>query len=306
MSSTFGASGDKWLTEIDAVIDACAASWGLVIEDAYADPSYQLVFRATGQEGCQLALKVGVPRTELRDEAVALRLWAGRGTVKIVAEDPDRGALLLERIDPGTQLAHVAVDDDDAATVIGGKAFVRVAAAGEIGPNEDTSEARALPMLAIWADGFRRYAQAFPDNGPIDRSVIARAASIFGALNLSTSSYHVLHGDLHHHNILRSGPTDEDWIVVDPKGVVGDPAFEAGAFLRNPVAAFGTGVNGAARTRRRVDILVATSGIDRERMLDWAWAGTVLSAVWCIESDAPDASLITWPMTVAQWIAAAR
>ena len=306
MRSAFGEAGQKWLSEIDRILSECASHWGLSIGDAYPNPSYQLVFPCVGRAGRRLALKLGVPRDELRDEAIALRYWSGRGTVKIIDDNQRLGALLLERIDPGSQLADVASDNDDSATEIGATAFMRVAAAGIIRADAQSPDLRLLPSLATWADAFRRYSERFPDGGPIGSEAIARASTMFRALTSSTTSVGILHGDLHHHNILRSGPSDDDWVVIDPKGIIGDQTFEAGAFLRNPVAAFGSGIDGVARTRRRIDILIAITGNDRERMIDWAWVGTVLSAVWCVEEDAPDSSSIAWPMAVSGWIDAAR
>ena len=306
ITTTFGDAGRQWLTELSAIATVCAETWHLSLEDPYPEPSYQLVFRATGPNGNRLALKLGVPRDELRHEAAALRVWAGQGTVRLIDDDPGRGALLLERIEPGTQLADVAAIDDDRATEIGAAVMRRVAHAGAVDPDLDHRGSIAFPTLREWGMGFDRYLRAHAQGGPIDLEQVARASAIFASLDASTARRHVLHGDLHHHNVLRSGPNHDDWVVIDPKGVLGDPAFEVGAFLRNPGSAFGPRTDGAVRTRRRIDILTASSGLERERLVDWAWAGTVLSAAWCVEDDGPSSATYTWPLQVAQWIAAAR
>ena len=306
IGATFGDAGRKWLTELATTVVACADAWHLSLEDPYPDPSYQLVFRATGRSGKRLALKLGVPRDELRKEAAALRVWAGRSTVLLIDDDPGRGAILLERIEPGTQLAEVAAIDDDRATEIGAVVMRRVAHAGAVELDLDHRGSTEFPTLSDWGAGFDRYLRAHSRGGPIDVGHVARASAIFASLDQSTDRRHVLHGDLHHHNVLQSGSKHDDWVVIDPKGVIGDPAFEMGAFLRNPGSAFGPRTDGAARTRRRIDVLTASSGLDRERIVDWAWAGTVLSAAWCVEDDEPSSATYAWPLQVAQWIAAAR
>lgn len=306
MIGTFGGAGKIWLTEVKSILGECAQRWGLEVGASYPNPSYQLVFRATGTDGKRYALKLGVPRDELRDEATALRFWGGNGAVRLVADDPMRGALLLELVDPGTQLADLATIDDDRATEIGAMVFGHVAEAGALDPVTASASRPALPPLSRWGDGFDRYLQRNEDRGPIDSATVLSASHMYSQLHNSTTTRVVLHGDLHHHNILRSGSNDNDWLAIDPKGVTGDPAFEAGAFLRNPGTAFGPTVDGAARTHRRIDILTACSGLDRERVVDWAWAGTVLSAVWCVEDDGPSSTSHEWPLQVARWIADAK
>ena len=306
MTETFGDAGREWLAQLPAIALACAEAWQLAVEGAYPDPSYQLVLRARGPSGDRYALKLGVPRDELRLEAAALRIWSGCGTVRLIADDPERGALLLERIAPGSQLADLAASDDDRATEVGATAMLRVAEAGTVAPTGEGEGLVGFPTLLEWAVGFDRYRHHHGYGGPIDRDEIARATRLFTELDVSTTRRHLLHGDLHHHNVLRSGPGHDDWVVIDPKGVIGDPAFEMGAFLRNPGSVFRPRIDGAGRTRRRIDILTALSGLDRERIVDWAWAGTVLSAVWSVEDEGATSTTYTWPLQVAQWIAAAR
>jgi streptomycin 6-kinase len=43
----------------------------------------------------------------------------------------------------------------------------------------------------------------------------------------------LLHGDLHHDNILRG--RDGQWLVIDPQGVAGPAFLEAGRFIQNHV-----------------------------------------------------------------------
>ena len=305
ITGTFGEAGTDWLNALHAIVEACVCEWNLAIGPAYHNPSYQLVFRATGRSAERYALKLGVPRDELRDEAAALGLWSGQGAVRLVASDPDRGALLLERVEPGTQLAEVSMVDDDRATLIWALAFRRLVQAGDCAFAAVDAPPIVISSLARWGDAFDRYLHAHPDSGPLDRSTVLRAQTVYRRLDESTKTSRVLHGDLHHQNILLASTSPEDWLVIDPKGVSGDPAFEVGAFLRNPWEAFHPTVNGTALTRRRIDIIVESTGLDRQRFIDWAWAGTVLSAVWCVEDDWPASASHAWPMQVAGWIAEA-
>jgi streptomycin 6-kinase len=88
----------------------------------------------------------------------------------------------------------------------------------------------------------------------------------------------LLHGDLHHFNILAA--ERQPWLAIDPKGVVGEPAYEIGALLRNPTdeVVFDPQVQA-----RRIDLLTAELGLDRQRVIGWGIAQAVLSGWWSYE-----------------------
>jgi streptomycin 6-kinase len=87
----------------------------------------------------------------------------------------------------------------------------------------------------------------------------------------------LLHGDLHPGNVLR----DRDrWRAIDPKGVVGDPCYDAVAFLREGIL---ERPDPLAQLRLRLDTLCGETGLERSRVLAWGVAQTVLSAWWSIE-----------------------
>jgi streptomycin 6-kinase len=92
----------------------------------------------------------------------------------------------------------------------------------------------------------------------------------------STAQPVVLHGDLHHDNILSAGR--QPWLAINPKGVVGDPAYETGTFIRNRLPEPPTGMATARLLRRRVDLLSEHLNLDRVRVRGWALAVTVLAA----------------------------
>lgn len=75
-----------------------------------------------------------------------------------------------------------------------------------------------------------------------------------------------LHGDLHPFNILRS---PSGWVLIDPKGLRGDPAFEAAAWLRNPIPLFEDLDRAQRVTEHRLALLESEFGWPRERMLRW-------------------------------------
>ncbi len=92
------------------------------------------------------------------------------------------------------------------------------------------------------------------------------------SLLASTTAPVVLHGDLHHDNLLRAERAP--WLAIDPKGFMGEAGFEIAAFLRNPAP------RPLAVLSRRVDILTDLLGLDRGRVREWCFAEAMLNATW--------------------------
>jgi streptomycin 6-kinase len=91
----------------------------------------------------------------------------------------------------------------------------------------------------------------------------------------------VLHGDLHHFNILAA--TRQPWLAIDPKGVVGEAEYETGALLRNPVPDIRNHPRLGELLSRRISQLADELGFDKGRIRCWAIAQAVLSAWWTYE-----------------------
>ncbi len=195
-------------------------------------------------------------------ELDAAEWFGGHGVVRVLEIDRSRGAVLLERALPGTRLRDLWPDDDEAAT----------AAAADV-------------MAALWrapAAGL-----AFPTVQHWGRLLEpgSRAAGVFSELCGSMADPVVLHGDLHHDNVLRSGY--DNWLAIDPKGVVGEPAYETGALMRNPFPGLLDVPDPARVLRRRADQLSERLDVDAARVRGWAYAQAVLAGVWA-ESDGED------------------
>ncbi len=269
VSTTF-TGGAEWLARLPELLAECERRWGLVLHPTNFTLSYNYVAPATLAGGTEIVLKAGVPNRELRTEIEALRLYDGRGCVRLLDADPDAGILLLERLYPGEMLTIIT--DDDEAT--------RVAAQVMQTLWRPLPASHSFPSVADWAAGLAELRQALGGGtGPFDKKLVETAESLYTDLLVSSSAAVLLHGDLHHYNILSAGG---DWRVIDPKGVAGEPAYEIGALLRNPFNLFDEpDLKGV--TARRLDILAEALGMDRERLRQWSLAQAVLSAWWSYE-----------------------
>ena len=111
-------------------------------------------------------------------------------------------------------------------------------------------------------------------------SLVLHAEQVYLELCDSQRAPRLLHGDLHHYNVLRD--RERGWLAIDPKGVIGELEYELGAILRNPGELPGLFTDELV-IRSRLDRLCSTLGLDLERALRWGFAQAVLSAIWEIE-----------------------
>jgi streptomycin 6-kinase len=187
----------------------------------------------------------------------------------VLDADPDRGALLLERVEPGTMLTEITNDDETvhvAASLLP-KLWLPVPASHRLTP------------LATWCAAYDRNRAAILAGSGFDRSLFQRADALRADLLATSATDVALHGDLHHFNVLRSDRAD--WLAIDPKGLAGDPHFDLCQFLRNPVPV------PASVNRRRLDIFCAELGLDRVRASQWCLVHAVLNACWDFEEGVP-------------------
>jgi streptomycin 6-kinase len=105
--------------------------------------------------------------------------------------------------------------------------------------------------------------------------ILSASAAAARALLANQRDVRVLHGDIHHANILHFG--ERGWLAIDPKGLISERGFDYANLFCNPDHATATA---PGRLARQADVVAQAAGLERKRLLQWilAWAG--LSAVW--------------------------
>ena len=277
VGATWGEPGRLWLRDLPALLEDCARRWSLTLAPPFPNLTFNYVAPAVREDGTETVLKVGVPNKELRSEAATLRVFDGRGSVRLLDADPVAGLLLLERLRPGTVLTTLADEaHDDAATAI--------AASVMRGLWRPAPPGHDFPTVGDWGEGFARLRVRFDGGtGPLPEARVEEAETLFAELLASSAPPVLLHGDLHHDNILSA--QRQPWLAIDPKGLVGEPAYEVGALLRNLWADRHTHQNPGRLLERRAHQLADALDLDRARVRGWAVAQAVLSAVWGVEDN---------------------
>ncbi len=203
-----------------------------------------------------MVLKICVPDREFFTEVEALRLFAGHGAVQLLEADLEMGAMLLERIEPGTSLVSL---EDELATEAAASVMRQLW--------QPVPVDHEFPTVADWAAEFARLRASFAGGtGPMPTRLVEEAERLFDELGASTAPPVLLHGDLHHGNVLAS--RRERWLVIDPKGVIGEPAFETAALLHKPENLLSVPQPGRILARR-VDQLSEHLGFDQHRIRGW-------------------------------------
>jgi streptomycin 6-kinase len=200
-----------------------------------------------------------------------LGAFEGRGAARVY--EVLAGALLMERLSPGTVLVKLSLTgrDDEATDILAD-------VIGRMSPREPD---HACPTVQDWGKSFQRHSSR--TTTAIPRALVLDAQHVFDELCRSQTNTQLLHGDLHHYNVLFD--SDRGWLAIDPKGVIGEIEYEIGAALRNPVERPDLFAD-AATVEKRLSRFASRLEIDSERVLRWTFAQAVLAVIWELEDGA--------------------
>ncbi|NKB65875.1 MAG: phosphotransferase [Candidatus Latescibacteria bacterium] len=273
----FGERGKVWLKELPGILERCCAKWNLTLGPATDEIKGNYIAYVQTADGQDLVLKVGVPHRDFTTEMEALAIYAGRGINRLVEVDGQLNAMLLERLKPGTMLATAEMDRSEQFEIA-----AQIARQLHQTPPPST---HGLPHFNDWVESALRDAR---DCGDIRRShpyleQFPRVQSIMARLLRPEEPQILLHGDLHHWNILLDG--ERGWMAIDPKGVIGASCLDVGRFIGNAM-----GFGGSVSERREI-LLGAIRGFStalgesEERMLAGAFCDRVTGCAWGLKGE---------------------
>lgn len=258
IARNFGAEGERWLAALPGQIAALERAWALTRVADVPVAGECAWIGVVRRDGDDAILKVTVPHDEARHEGEALRVWAGDAAVRLLARGADGFALLLERCVPGDTLWALPVDAGNAVACAVGQRLWRPVGA-------DAPFDRLSDLVARWS-------RELPLDGPgqgYSRLMIDEAVRLGQALVASSPAPLLLHGDLHPGNILAA--QREPWLAIDPKPVVGDPAYDWAQLLGNRCEAALALADPCAELVRQALQLAALCGQDPRRVAGWAF-----------------------------------
>jgi streptomycin 6-kinase len=216
-------------------------------------------------------LKIAHTEEEVRGTDLLAAL-DGRGAARVLQRNG--AAVLLERATGERNLVRMAEsgEDDEATRVICDAAGRIHAASADVLGSDDPPE---LLELSAW---FRHLFAEADVLGDFHR----RGADVAASLLDDPREPVVLHGDLHHGNVLDFG--ERGWLAIDPKGLLGEAGFDYGNLLCNPSHEWALG---PGRLERQFGVVVDATGVDPVRLADWLVAWCALSSTWFALDDDP-------------------
>lgn len=268
-----GGRGRAWTSALPATVTRLAQRWQLTLGQPYSGGSHALVLAVTRADGSPAVLKTPLVDEENREEAGALRLYDGEGAVRLYEADRATGALLLERLTPGTSLADHR--DRGQAIEVVCDLLRRL--------RRPAPQEHAFPLVR---DVALRWADAIPAanarfGGPLPRALVAEAVD-FARASADRHEGVLVNRDAHLGNVLTA--EREPWLLIDPKPLVGEASFDAGYLLLDLL-----GDQPTPRVARRlVPRLAAGLGVEAAEVHGWALLRAVENAVWSLtEGDDP-------------------
>jgi streptomycin 6-kinase len=245
VARTFGDAGRRWLDELPDITAGLVARWQLELGPELPGGVLACVREARTAAGRRVVLKIGVPFLPARDEAAALRGWNGGPAPQLLDADDRTGALLLERIDPGTP----AWDADVGAVA---------AVLGRL------HRAPTFPGLRELADEATDRVLRALEQGRTTAYKADWALGKIDELGREPADAVLLHGDFDGRNLLHCDR--RRLVAIDPLPCVGDAAYDAGHWAH---------ANGLPGRRARTTAISDALGLDVRRVRGWCAVAAV-------------------------------
>lgn len=265
-----------WLARLPRLTAELLAEWELRQDGVPAYGNCALVVPVLAKDGTPGVLKVQFPHWEAETEHLALRAWDGNGAVRLLRADPRRLALLLERLQPRDL---TTVDDLEACEIVAAS-YKRLHVAA--GPQYRTLSGE----LKRWIEGFRR----LPASAPVPHRYVEQAISLASDFAADPAcDGKLIHTDLHYFNVLAG--EREPWLVIDPKPLSGDPAYEVAPLLWNRWDEVTASGDLRFRVRQRFSTAIDAAGLDEDRARDWVIVRQLLNVLWTLQATDADNTL---------------
>ncbi|WP_420111045.1 aminoglycoside phosphotransferase family protein [Pseudactinotalea sp.] len=275
------AAGAAWLESVPALVERAAQRWQLQVGEPFGVGTASWTAPATTADGTPVVLKISFPHDEARYEAVALALWRGSAAVELLAHEADDWALLMRRAHPGTPLlATPGTPEERIEACLGVLANLHQAPIADVGV--PILREVAQRWVAVASERATRWHGLLAQH----TGIVTRGIDLLRAFAADTAAPTVLlHGDLNPGNLILDDPGTPHWLAIDPKPMLGDPAYELWPVLSQIDDPFEYPDPVAVLMPRLLTASQALA-LPARRAALWACARTVESVLWQLD---------TWP-----------
>jgi len=263
-----GDKTDAFLSGIEACLEKYAKLWRLSHISFMVTNTVNLLFKSESELYGSCVLKMCIPGPEVATEINCLKAYDGQGFVKLWTYSTKDNILLLEQISPGDQMWAVK-DYKQRAQLMA----QRIKSLHFIETVQDQ-----YPSYRTWMEGVHK---KLTDMGGMDDALfyLNKALGIYDDLKQSYNRSCLLHGDMHHENLLLNN--QGGYTIIDPKGVVDVPLMETARFLLNEIPC------NAEKICEMVAIMAPIIGVPQVDMLKSMYIDAALGCCWRLEENLP-------------------
>lgn len=271
-----GEEGRAWLEALPRLVASVSSRWGVTLGQPFQGGNVAYVAPAETRAGRAVVVKIQLVTDETREEGAALRHWGPDVAVEVLDEAPELGALLLERLEPGEPLNLRPLGDQlEVITDLLPRLWRNPAPPGHPFPP-------VMHSLEGWLSALQR-AEADPGLGPLT-SQVRDLTTVLREPDLRPASHPVVvNRDFHSGNVLSSHRVP--WVVIDPKPLAGEPAFDCGHLVRELLR-----TRGLEHAPRVVRGLSDGLDLDPARVRAWGVLRAAMNAIWARETGLGDGS----------------
>lgn len=262
-----GAHGEKWLADLPNISAEISRKWSLKFVKTFPNLTFNLVAACVNEKRENAVLKICVPEENppIFNEKNALEAFGGRGAVRVLNFDDNLCAMLLERAAPGKTLREIFPPGNLRAVETAVDVMKKL-------PRQPPRKSE-FPLLEEWTNDLSKARKT-----KFEPRAVEKARRIFADFRQPFKKRLLLHGDVHTDNIISAAR--EPFLLIDPKGCVGEIGFEIAVFLNDFVSWTNYLTNQKDVLNCAVGKFSEGFGLESKEIYRWAFAQAVLAAWW--------------------------
>lgn len=268
INNILGKEGEIWLKRIPVIAEKLQKYWKLSDLSPVENMTYNYVMKGIQNNKTPVVLKIAPFESFIQSEVEALKAFNGCGSVLLLNYNCQCHASLLQQALPGTTLKSLYSKEKELSM----NAYIQTMRA--IHARSIPSKAQ-FPHIRDWLKSIENVKE-----GQIPQHYLDTALQLKERLLNSSKKEILLHGDLHHDNVLKHHRT---WLSIDPKGVIGEAEFEIAAFDFISSCELFSSKNVVSLFYQRLSKIARLSKLSQERIADWVYVRLILGAAWMLE-----------------------
>ncbi len=272
ITNTFGMQGKIWLEKLPNLFDYAKNKWKLKRIIATDNLSFNYIVYSFSQLlNSDVVVKISPGKKEFNNEKLTLLYFQGVGINRLLDYDDNYNILLLEKIGKSITLKSLFPHNENESIEQTAKIIQTLHSSNKPFNQND------YPSVTELAKVLNNFTHP-----QIPSDLIYLAHNLVNQLLYNRQSY-LLHGDLHHENILQTN--DGAWKSIDPKGIVGNIAYEVAAYIRNPVPEIIQQSNLQQILNNRIKKFSELLELDQKLLIQYSYLATILAVIWNIEDN---------------------